>query len=194
MTASGELRKYRKALLARLERERRAWTRAEHDEMRALWEAADAARSGPISSGGAVAAAVPVPSWADILMEFGPAPEVESPEPEPVRAAPPARKRMGRRPKPAMSIAAARRLEPLVARRVANRHGPRPTQEQLAERFKVDRHVIQRAEALVRARWPLPESDPDFRAIAATDGFVYWPTVTKARQLLARARSERPTG
>lgn len=93
MTAASGLRKYRQALFARLEREGRAPTVMEYAELRARWEAADAARGSFFSSSAVTVFPEPVPSWAEVEMEFGPAPEAEpvEPEPEPEKPARPPR-------------------------------------------------------------------------------------------------------
>ncbi|MGZ4254813.1 MAG: hypothetical protein ACXVS6_22690 [Solirubrobacteraceae bacterium] len=53
------------------------------------------------------------------------------------------------------------------------------------------RGLVQRAVRLMEKRWPLTESDPDFRA---RTGFVSWPNPKRALQLLGsrRVRRARP--
>jgi hypothetical protein len=81
-------------------------------------------------------------------------------------------------------------LEALLAQR--ERTGA-PTQDEIAEAvehvaketvagIRFDRNRARQAEGLRKLGWPLVRSHPDF---SPTDGFVCWPTVKKAREILA---------
>lgn len=61
------------------------------------------------------------------------------------------------------------------------------TQEKIAGRVGLDDTRVQQAEALQRLGWPLLRTHPDF---PVDEGFVRWPGVEKAAQLLASEHAE----
>jgi hypothetical protein len=91
------------------------------------------------------------------------------------------------RPPAPIARASVQQLTLELAQRKARPHDRELTQENIAYRVKMDRSRIQQAEALERVGWDLLRSHPEF---SANDGFVRWPSVEKAIQILASERAE----
>ena len=64
--------------------------------------------------------------------------------------------------------------------------GSESTQEKIALRLGLHVTRVQQAEGLLRAGWDLLRTDPDF---LVDDGFVRWPGVKRAAQILASERA-----
>jgi hypothetical protein len=135
-----------------------------------------------------------LPTWQSVLTRLGPS----EPASTDAHARSPVKRRHGRSPV-GVPKALAQWLDDEIRERHERPGDRRWTQQAIADRVEREfpaftgdaRHLVQRAEALMEVRWPLPESDPDFRANRAAADFVFWPQPEKARDLLAKGTVRR---
>jgi hypothetical protein len=177
-------------LLARVDHGGRAVSESEQRELRARLEAWE--RNPSRAMPGEVFIAERPPSWERIVTRLGLEPIAESG----ANPGEPGKPRY--RPPTGLPRETVMRLDDQLAHRRVAPRDRRYTQDAIAGRLGIDRHVVQDAEELHEAGWPLPRSDPDFGAdfgAGGADGdLVRWPPITKAREILASESSGRAAG
>lgn len=181
MSGRSEFKAYYQALISRLGRGGRGLDGDEARELHARheeWTREFEAAGSPAGTVGDMNYFLErPPAWELVAVELGL-------DRAPVRSA------TGRRRSPdPIPITTVKRLIVELARRRDTenpRRGPL-TQTGIAQRLGIDYHRVQQAEGLVAAGWDLLRSHPDH---SAEDGYVRWPSVAKARDLLG---SEPPT-
>jgi hypothetical protein len=106
---------------------------------------------------------------------------------EPDRVEQPNAKKPRHRPPAPIATATVKQLKWELAQREAKPADRELTQEKIAARLSLDDTRVQQAEGLQRVGWDLLRSHPDF---PVDEGFVRWPGVRKAAQILASERTE----
>jgi hypothetical protein len=118
--------------------------------------------------------------YGSLTPEWGLLPRLKDGQPKP--------RKPRQRPPGQISRAAVQALMLELERRKAKPRDRELTQRRIAARVGLNQARVQEAEELRGLGWDLLRTHPDF---SIEDGFVRWPTPTRAAQILARERAEK---